>query len=132
MDAEYIKGQGKPVDAFDQICKNLHDRYDEAIRKSIGDCDPAGTDYKTSNSGWSIEDITNECTQENGDNTCAVHACIAENAFITEFFTQLWSGKKPQHRHMHEHGFMPEEHCLLRHGEQELFSRYGMKNETVE
>ena len=122
-DQDYVKGQGEPVDAFDKLCKKLHDDYDTAIGPLPEiSCSPSTQKYETSNSGWSVQEITEECETKNSENRCAVFSCIAEGTFITEFFQLLWSGKKPDKRKIHANGFFPEEMCLLEHGHQKLES----------
>merc|ERR1739848_147332 len=72
-------GRGKPVDEWDEACKNLVDGYECAV-KDFEDCEPWNERFDAPGMGFE-RNIKDYCTKMT-DNKCARAACILETTFI--------------------------------------------------
>ena len=111
---------GDPVDEIDRACKILQESYrcvqidDE---NELQKCDIYTTKYIPSTSFYStfgaspeqvIDNISADCSRENGASGCAYNLCTIEGFFLTEMLSLLTSSGKWNHKHKHTSPFWPE------------------------
>merc|ERR1711885_54604 len=88
---DHGRGKGTPVDAIDEMCKNLHDGYECAMR----DAEEEGTTLSTAE----------ECANVNSGNNCVIRACTVEGTFVANLLDVFFSGTSVNNDNKHSNGF---------------------------
>lgn len=125
FEAEQKQGRSHPVDLIDSFCKRLHDGYECAIidAAAMGEtCVPWAIDYNSGigsgipDMGMDIEDLRQECRNQNPDVGCAQWTCMIEGYFVQTLFLSFTHGTTINEANRHAMGFDFEEGCPINKG----------------
>lgn len=113
-------GKGKPVDAIDAMCHQLHQGYECVIM----DNDDAGTpcvpwtEPFVAVAGFflSENDVITQCDANNVPGTCAAQSCKVEGWFIQQFLTYSLQGNAVDSSRQHANGFNVKTECSISSG----------------
>lgn len=118
-DIDSQKGRGQPVDAYDEICKDLLQCYRCAMTDGTNEgaeCDPFEQEYKTSietggNNG--IDNATSSCQAHNPD-ACSWRTCSCAMMMVARFFQLTFDiNSIYDHSLKHDNGFEYDVQCPI-------------------
>lgn len=112
--SKLLTGQGKPVNIFDEICKD----YQLCLRCARIDGKEDGYKCNPKKEMFSAKISSNQTvTCSTNQNTCSSHVCSCNYDFFSRLVVLLWKKKDTyDSSYLHKNGFDVEEICLKKPG----------------
>jgi len=117
-------GRSHPVDLIDSFCKRLHDGYECAMldAAAMGEsCVPWAIEYESAigtgvPGSMTIDNIRDECSNQNPTVGCAQWTCMIEGYFVTTLFLAFTHGTEIDDNMRHANGFDFDDSCPVNKG----------------